>query len=54
MLKIGFELNGLYWHSDLYKEKNYHIDKLNHFKKKKCIANKKKNGKNIKKMDYVH
>jgi hypothetical protein len=23
-LKIGFELNGLYWHSDKYKKKNYH------------------------------
>ena len=33
-LKIGFEFNGLYWHSELYKHKNYHIDKTNHFKNK--------------------
>lgn len=26
-LKIGFEINGMYWHSDKYKDKNYHIDK---------------------------
>jgi len=26
-LKIGFEFNGLFWHSDLYKEKNYHMNK---------------------------
>jgi hypothetical protein len=25
--KIGIEFNGLYYHSDLFKEKNYHIDK---------------------------
>ena len=30
--KIGIEYNGLYWHSDLYKDKNYHLDKKN-----KCI-----------------
>ena len=30
--KIGFEYNGFYWHSDKYKEKNAHLDKLNHFK----------------------
>ncbi len=33
-LKIGFEFNGLYWHSDKYKEKNYHLDKTNWFKDK--------------------
>lgn len=33
-LKIGFEFNGLYWHSELFKQKNYHLDKLNHFKKR--------------------
>ena len=27
-LKIGIEYNGLYWHSDLYKDKSYHLDKL--------------------------
>ena len=26
-LKIGIEYNGLYWHSELYKENNYHLDK---------------------------
>lgn len=26
-LKIAIEFNGLYWHSDLFKDKNYHIDK---------------------------
>lgn len=26
-LKIGFEFNGLYWHSELYKDKNYHLNK---------------------------
>lgn len=30
--KIGFEYNGYYWHSDKYREKNAHLDKLNHFK----------------------
>jgi len=25
--KIGIEFNGLYWHSDIYKDKNYHLDK---------------------------
>jgi hypothetical protein len=33
-LKIGFEFNGLYCHSELFKQKNYHLDKLNHFKKR--------------------
>jgi len=33
-LKIGFEFNGLWWHSDKYKSKSYHIDKLNYFKTK--------------------
>ena len=33
-LNIGFEFNGLYWHSEEYKEKNYHINKTNHFKSK--------------------
>jgi hypothetical protein len=26
-LKIGFEFNGLYWHSDEYKKESYHYDK---------------------------
>jgi len=25
--KIGFEYDGLYWHSDIYKDKNYHLNK---------------------------
>jgi hypothetical protein len=33
-LKIGFEFNGLYWHSDEYKDKNYHLNKTNYFKEK--------------------
>ena len=33
-LKLGFEYNGLYWHSDVYKDKNYHLDKTN-----KCFDN---------------
>lgn len=32
-LKIGIEYNGLYWHSDLYKDVSYHRDKYLHFKK---------------------
>jgi hypothetical protein len=32
--KIGFEFNGIYWHSDKFKDKNYHINKLNYFKEK--------------------
>lgn len=31
-LKIGFEFNGLYWHSDEFKNKNYHINKTNYFR----------------------
>jgi len=31
-LAIGFEFNGLYWHSDSKKDKNYHLDKTNYFK----------------------
>ena len=30
-LKIGFEFNGLYWHSELNKNKKYHLDKVNFF-----------------------
>lgn len=33
-LNIGFEFNGLYWHSDKFVHKNKHIDKLNYFKEK--------------------
>jgi len=33
-LNIGFEFNGLYFHSDKFKEKNYHLDKTNYFKEK--------------------
>lgn len=28
-LNIGFEFNGVYWHSEKFKNKNYHINKLN-------------------------
>lgn len=30
-LKLGFEFNGLYWHSNIYKEKEYHEKKTNLF-----------------------
>jgi hypothetical protein len=30
-LNIGFEYNGLWWHSDVYKEKDYHLDKTKYF-----------------------
>ena len=33
-LKVGFEFNGLYWHSDLKRNKNYHLYKTNLFKSK--------------------
>ena len=33
-LKIGFEFNGLYWHSDLHKDKRYHLNKTNWFKER--------------------
>lgn len=33
-LSIGFEFNGLYWHSSEYKNKNYHINKTNFFRNK--------------------
>lgn len=33
-MKIGIEFNGLYWHSDLFKSKSYHLDKTNYFKQK--------------------
>ena len=32
-LKIGIEYNGLYWHSELHKNKNYHKDKSEFFEK---------------------
>lgn len=28
-INLAFEFNGLYWHSDLYKDKNYHLRKSN-------------------------
>lgn len=31
--KIAIEFNGLYWHSDIFKNKNYHIDKKNKINK---------------------
>jgi hypothetical protein len=33
-LKLGFEFNGLYWHSELFKEKNYHIEKTKYFEER--------------------
>jgi hypothetical protein len=33
-LKLGFEFNGLYWHSDEWKDKKYHLDKTNYFKER--------------------
>jgi hypothetical protein len=33
-LKMGFEYNGVYWHSELYKGKMYHYNKTNFFKEK--------------------
>jgi hypothetical protein len=33
-LKIGFEFNGLYFHSDKYKDKWYHLNKTKYFKEK--------------------
>lgn len=34
VLKLGFEFNGLYWHSNKFRHKNYHLDKLNYFKER--------------------
>jgi transposase-like protein len=33
-IRIGFEFNGLYYHSNKFKERNYHIDKTDFFRKK--------------------
>jgi hypothetical protein len=33
-LKLGFEFNGLYWHSELFKDKDYHKNKMLYFKEK--------------------
>lgn len=33
-LKIGFEFNGLYWHSDIYKERNFHLNKKLYFEER--------------------
>lgn len=33
IFKVGIEFNGLYWHSEIFKEKNYHITKTNILKK---------------------
>jgi len=30
-LKIGFEFNGLYWHSEKYRDRNYHLNKRKYF-----------------------
>jgi len=33
-LNLGFEFNGLYWHSELFKSSDYHLNKTNYFKDK--------------------
>jgi hypothetical protein len=33
-LNLGFEFNGLYFHSNKFKEKNYHLNKTDYFKEK--------------------
>ena len=33
-LKLAFEFNGVYWHSEKFKDKNYHLEKTN-----KCLEN---------------
>lgn len=33
-LNLGFEFNGLYWHSEENKNRNYHLNKTNHFKER--------------------
>lgn len=33
-LNIGFEFNGLYWHSNKFKNESYHLDKTNFFREK--------------------
>jgi len=33
-LNLGFEFNGIYWHSDIYREKKYHLNKLNYYKER--------------------
>lgn len=33
-LNIGFEFNGLYWHSDKFSKKERHLEKLNYFKER--------------------
>jgi len=30
-LKLGFDFNGVYWHNELYKNNNYHLDKTEFF-----------------------
>jgi len=31
-LNLGIEFDGIYWHSDIYKDRDYHLDKTNYFK----------------------
>ena len=33
-LKLGFEFNGLYWHCEKFKDKDYHLDKTIYFSKR--------------------
>ena len=37
-LGIGIECNGLWWHCELYRDKNYHIEKSNFFKERGIIV----------------
>jgi hypothetical protein len=32
-MKLGFEFNGIFWHSSKFRERGYHLEKLEHFKK---------------------
>jgi hypothetical protein len=32
-LNLGFEFNGLYWHSEIFKDRNYHLGKTEYFEK---------------------
>lgn len=33
-IKLGLEFNGIYWHSEEHRDKNYHLDKTKHFETK--------------------
>ena len=51
--KIGFELDGLYWHSEQQKPKNYHLDKTEKCEEKgKMSKSKEKINMKIKKLQF--